>query len=283
MKFVSIDVETANANMSSICQIGIATYENGALAEAWKSLVNPDDYFDALNVSIHGIDEQAVERAPTLQDIAQLVSDRMEGQVVVSHTHFDRVAIRQAFVRHGLQAPACTWLDSARMVRRAWGEFGKSGYGLKNVCDSLGISFDHHDALEDAKAAGHVVIAAINKTGIDLEGWLQRFASAVPDHKDIAREGNSEGQLFGEVLVFTGALAIPRREAADIAAKMGCTVAKDVTKKTTILVVGDQDISRLAGKDKSERHLKAEGLIVKGQMIRILGESDFRYLATLED
>jgi DNA polymerase-3 subunit epsilon len=40
-------------------------------------------------------------------------------------------------------------------------------------------------------------------------------------------------------------------------------------------VVGDQDISRLGGKDKSSKHVKAEELIAKGQKIRILGESDF--------
>ncbi len=33
------------------------------------------------------------------------------------------------------------------------------------------------------------------------------------------------------------------REAADMASKIGCQVASGVTKKTTILVVGDQDIS----------------------------------------
>ncbi len=49
-------------------------------------------------------------------------------------------------------------------------------------------------------------------------------------------------------------------------------------KKTTILVVGDQDITKLAGKEKSLKHRKAEGLITKGQPIRILRESDFKEL-----
>jgi DNA polymerase-3 subunit epsilon len=48
-----------------------------------------------------------------------------------------------------------------------------------------------------------------------------------------------------------------------------------VNKKTTLLVVGDQDISRLAGHDKSSKHRKAGDLIGEGQNIRILGESDF--------
>jgi len=84
--------------------------------------------------------------------------------------------------------------------------------------------------------------------------------------------------LYGEVLVFTGALEIARREAADLAASIGCTVASGVTKKTTLLVVGDQDITKLAGKAKSSKHLKTEQLIAKGQEIRIIKESDFKEL-----
>jgi DNA polymerase-3 subunit epsilon len=41
------------------------------------------------------------------------------------------------------------------------------------------------------------------------------------------------------------------------------------------LVVGDQDIARLNGADKSGKHQKAEKLIAGGQPIRIVGEADF--------
>jgi DNA polymerase III subunit epsilon len=94
----------------------------------------------------------------------------------------------------------------------------------------------------------------------------------------IRREGNPEGALYGEKLVFTGSLAICRKDAANIAAQVKCNVESGVTKKTTILVVGDQDVTKLAGKGKSSKHRKAEGLIAKGQPIRILRESDFKDL-----
>jgi DNA polymerase III subunit epsilon len=87
--------------------------------------------------------------------------------------------------------------------------------------------------------------------------------------------------LFGEVLVFTGAVDIPRREAADLAAALGCEVASGVTKKTTLLVVGDTDVGRLAGHDKSSKHRKAEDLVAAGFSIKIVRETDFRQLAAL--
>ena len=92
----------------------------------------------------------------------------------------------------------------------------------------------------------------------------------------IQRDGNSDGPLFGEVLVFTGKLSMPRRTAADAAASAGCRVDEGVTEHPTLLVVGDEDLRKLAGHEKSSKHRKAEQLVAKGQPIRILGESDFQ-------
>ena len=71
---------------------------------------------------------------------------------------------------------------------------------------------------------------------------------------------------------------MPRREAADLAAAAGCEVADSVSKPTTLLIVGDQDIRHLAGQEKSSKHRKAQSMIENGQPIRILRETDFRLL-----
>lgn len=282
MEFVALDFETANADMSSICQIGIANFKKGLPQEEWKTYIDPEDFFDEMNISIHGINESTVKGAPTLPDVANRIYNYIDGRIAVCHTHFDRVAIQQACLKYNLRMPTCTWLDSARVTRRTWEQLAWNGYGLANVCAILGYQFTHHDALEDAKAAAHVVLAAMEKTGIDLHGWLSRVEKPIdPSSYNISREGKPEGFFYGEVLVFTGALDIPRREAADMAAKIGCTVADGVTKNTTILVVGDQDVKKLAGHEKSSKHRKAELLIQKGQALRIIRESDFRELLNM--
>lgn len=288
MEFVAIDVETANADMSTICQIGVALFHEGKLAEEWKTYVDPEDYFDGINVSIHGIDEKTVKGAPLISDISAKIRRFLNHRVSVCHTHFDRVAIHQAFQKYNLRCPECTWLDSARVARRAWEQFAQCGYGLANVCAFLGYDFKHHDALEDAKAAAHILNTAIEKTGLDIEGWLRRVKQPIDLSGTscgwaIQRDGNPEGPLHGEVLVFTGVLEIPRREAADMAARVGCQVDAGVTKQTTILVVGDQDIKKLAGYQKSSKHRKVEKLISLGQPIRILRETDFKQLVNLAE
>lgn len=279
--FTAIDVETANADMASICQVGIAVYVGGKLSDEWVTLVDPKDFFDLINVSIHGIDKLAVKDAPTFSDISQELLDRLDDRIVVCHTHFDRTSINRAFDKQRNRHPRCKWLDSARVARRSWEEFTSRGYGLGAVCEFLGYEFQHHDALEDAKAAAHILHAAIENTGLDLQAWLSKVEDPIGPSSSsvgstIPRDGNPEGALYGEVVVFTGELVIPRRKAADMAARVGCNVRSGVTKNTTLLVVGDQDITKLAGHTKSSKHRKAESLIAKGQPLRILRESDFR-------
>ena len=284
LTFNSIDVETANADRASICQIGIAHVRDGDIEDQWQILVNPEDWFDPCNVSIHGIDEDAVRNSPTLPEVRGELRSRLCGSVLVSHTSFDRVAFERGMTRYNLEQLQVTWLDSAKIARRAWPEnYGHSGYGLKNIATDLDISFKHHDALEDAKATAGIVLHACAATDTDIEGWLRRvnrpiFPGASGSGLSTRREGNAEGALYGETIVFTGAFGIPRREAADMAAEAGCDVANSVTRKVTMLVVGTQDRSKLNGYEKSSKHRKAEALIQKGVDIQILSVSDFSEL-----
>lgn len=280
MDFVAIDVETANSDLASICQIGIAEFRNGQLCNTWKSLIDPEDQFDAVNISIHGITPDDIAGAPNFQQIKTTLYRYLNGKIVVCHTHFDRSAIHKAARRNEVSIPESTWIDSAKVARRAWPDmFGDKGYGLANVAKHIGHEFTHHDALADAIAAGKVMVQAIIDSGISLDDWVTRIGKPIrldpTSGHQLKRDGDPSGMFSGETIVFTGALTITRTEAADLAAKTGCDVGAGVTKKTTLLVVGDQDLSKLAGKEKSSKHLKAEALIRDGAAIRILSESDF--------
>jgi DNA polymerase III subunit epsilon len=276
MKFTAIDVETANADLASICQIGVAKFVDGRLTEQWVTLVDPEDYFDGINISIHGITESMVAGQPTFREISSKLHEHLTDGVVVSHTHFDRAAIRSAHAKSNLQLPETLWIDSAKVVRRTWPQFSSSGYGLASVANFLGISFGHHDAGEDARAAGEILIQAMEFSGVPLDQWPKRSSQPIDlSSSSITRDGNPDGALFGEKIVFTGSLGMLRREAADLAARAGCEVLDGVTKKTTLLVVGDQDVAKLNGQSKSSKHRKAEDLIHSGISIRILRESDF--------
>jgi DNA polymerase III subunit epsilon len=269
--FVALDVETANADYSSICQIGIAEFVNGQISNKWSTLINPEAYFDPFNISIHGISEEDVKNAPTFDKIYQELFERISDKITVHHMPFDKIAISRACLENNLNIINARWLDSAKIARRTWEQFACRGYGLANIADFLKLNFEHHDALEDAITAAKVVLHACERNHISIEDWFIRISQPTEIHL----EGNPDGLLYGETIVFTGTLSLPRKEAAQIAASMGCHVDDSVTQSTTILVVGTQDAFKLAGYEKSSKHRKTEDLIQKGIPIKILSEKDF--------
>jgi DNA polymerase III subunit epsilon len=44
-RFVVVGVETANADLTSICQIGLVAFQEGKVVGVWKSLFDPEDEF----------------------------------------------------------------------------------------------------------------------------------------------------------------------------------------------------------------------------------------------
>ncbi|MEN7549297.1 exonuclease domain-containing protein [Rapidithrix thailandica] len=279
MSYFAIDVETANADYSSICQIGIVFFQDGQLVDKWSTLVNPEAYFDPCNTSIHGITEKDVRDAPTFDAIHKLIAKKITDKITIHHMPFDKIAVTRACLEYNLEILQPKWLDSAKIVRRTWEQFSYKGYGLANITAFLGIEFGHHDALEDAIAAAKIVHHACEQTQCSVEEWLTKVDQPIFIYQGgsstLKLEGNPEGSLYGENLVFTGALALPRKDAAKIAADLGCNVGNSVNKKTSILVVGTQDESRLVGYEKSSKHRKVEELIQKGTPIKILSEKDF--------
>ena len=108
------------------------------------------------------------------------LSSRLRGSVLVSHSSFDRTAFEQATDYYELEQLQVTWLDSVRIARRTWPDrYGRRGYGLKSIATDLGIVFEHHRALDDAKAAAQIVLKACEITNLDIDEWLARVKKPI--------------------------------------------------------------------------------------------------------
>lgn len=274
--FMCIDVETANADPSSICQIGIAVFKNGQLTDTWQSLINPQQEFDDFNIRIHGITAESVSTAPTLTELTELLATQyFKHYPATSYGHFDRTAFDKALP----EILNIDWLDITTMVRRTWHEFSRKGYGLANVSSHLGIDLkQHHNALSDAITAGHVLIAAFSQNGLSIHEWqngilpkskwqLEHSANNTPDP-------NSEGHLFGKSIVFTGELSMPRPHLEKLAAQSGLAPKTGVSSKTDYLVNGVQ-IAHNIKDGMSSKLKKALSLQESGNPIQIITEQDF--------
>lgn len=286
--FIAIDVETAYSGPASICQIGFAIFENGKVVEEWSSLINPleedeadgfkygvdveeDENYEFTNDYIHGITLADVQGAPYFSGVLPMLRKAMGGRISVQHNGFDKNALRGAAFDCGEEEIETTWLDSATVVRRTWDDRRQRGYGLAPVSEMLGFGFDHHDALEDAKAAGNIINHVMRMKDMDINE-LCNFVGSPIQVESIIREGSEGKSLSGQVIVFTGALSMVRRETADLVASLGSKVASSVTKKTTMLIMGDNG-------EGTSKHNKVMTNMEKGQDICIMSESEFCTMA----
>ena len=168
--FVVIDVETACARVSSICQIGIVGFGDGGELFSYETLLDPCDDFHPINTRIHGIAAHHVIGRPTFAHVHAAIGRHLAGRVTVAHSSFDKGALAAACRVHALPEIATTWLDSVRVARRAWPDL--PNHKLGGLARFLGIPHRHHDALSDARAAGWVMLHAIEQTGLSLADWL---------------------------------------------------------------------------------------------------------------
>lgn len=117
--FAALDVETANPDPASICQIGIATVEEGQVRDVWTQLVRPYGGFSDRHVAIHGITPEAVIHAPSLSEVHGELNARLP-HYVVTHTRFDVAALTQACRKSRRPMFDRVWVDSSVLPDRAW-------------------------------------------------------------------------------------------------------------------------------------------------------------------
>ncbi len=184
-----------------------------------------------------------------------------------------------------------TWLDSLEIAKKVWKkpEY-KGNHKLKSIARLLGIKLEnHHTALEDAIAAGKIVVEVCNKTESSIENWVKIVKppsrgkgqrSSTPTSKGQSKkvrlplEGKPDSPFSGETLVYTDDLSDLLSESLPkIASEFGFNVEKNVTKKTTMLIQGKRG-SQYKGKSKNRK--KAEEYREKyGKPCIILEEKEF--------
>ena len=178
MDYCVVDVETANQARSSICQIGIAVFEEGRMVDSFQSLVNPESDFSWFNIRVHGIRPEMVAQSPCWTEIFEQVRELLDGAPIVSHTYFDQAALNGACQRDGLEAVRPRkWIDTCGLARQAWPHL--PNHKLPTLAEHFGIKYNSHDALEDARAAGEILSLALKARSMTLEELLALPGAAI--------------------------------------------------------------------------------------------------------
>jgi DNA polymerase-3 subunit epsilon len=156
--YTAIDVETPNRYSRSICSIGVVHAEPGREAVCGHWLVNPEDDFDGVNISIHGIRPEDVEGEPTLETLWPELEGYFSNGLLIAHNAlFDLPVMRRALERHGIYAESWRYLCTLEKARRHIPKYAFGNHKLDTLCEGLGISLDcHHNALCDAMACANL-------------------------------------------------------------------------------------------------------------------------------
>lgn len=167
-KYVVLDVEKANHQHDSICQIGLVVIENHKVVQEYLTYVNPKQGFLSIHTSIHGIVSTDVEHSPTMEELKPELLNIFSNAVVCSYGSSDKFAIGSF-----IDVSMIKWIDIYKMVRNSLPELRESGFSLKKVCSSLGLGTqsDLHNALEDAILAGRVLDHLIHTVKTDPNGY----------------------------------------------------------------------------------------------------------------
>jgi DNA polymerase III epsilon subunit-like protein len=183
-RFFALDVETANNDRGSICQIGVACVRPDNSIETWVTYVDPQVERWVFTY-LHGISARTVQGAPTFAEVLPILRDALNGATVYQHSGFDRSAVAAACGNCGLLVPQWEWRDSVHVARVAWPELrGNAGHGLASLKQHLGLIFEHHDAGEDARAAAEVVLRAEGVQPVRIQPSVQTAHMAIVDDDD---------------------------------------------------------------------------------------------------
>lgn len=263
--FVVTDVETSCSQVSSICQIGVVGFKAGRETFAYETLLDPLERFSPFNTRIHGITPDHVIGSPTFADVHTVIAGHLSGRVTVAHSLFDKGALAAACRTHRRDLIEATWLDSVCVAKRAWPEL--PSHRLNVLTKFLGVPHKHHDALSDARAAGMVIVRAIEHTGMDLAGWL------VPSSTSRAKapRAAADGPLKGERIVILGASrdGLLARRLAEAGARIMASVG---TTTRRLVISDDQPFGRFVTAHAEYRRAKA--LSDQGIAIDILTEDE---------
>ncbi|MFZ3453023.1 exonuclease domain-containing protein [Arthrobacter sp. 7Tela_A1] len=274
------------------------------------------DFFDRRNTGIHGIEASMVAGKPRFGELFPEIGAFIGEDLLVAHNAaFDLGVIRSALEVSGLAGPAYDYACTVMLSRRTYSLPSHSlpfvaeaaGVPLKNhhdaAADARACAGILIDIIRRSGASGTAEYFALQgkkpnhapayRPGIDPVSKATRDAlergTGAPSAAGSFTGWPSEGvnpppnpdafpghPLFGQTVVFTGNLGMPRQDAKDRAAELGARPASNVTRSTTVLVVGDGfeagDLRNGRVTGKARRVLD---LHERGQRIEVLSEAEF--------
>jgi DNA polymerase III subunit epsilon len=157
--FLAIDFETADTQPDSACSVGLVRVENGLIVQEVMKLIRPPRE-KVMFTYIHGLTWEHVCDAPSFGEIWPEVAPLFRGvdYLIAHNASFDRRVLAACCTAHGIEVPDLSFKCTVQIARKALGIYPTK---LSDVCRTLEIDLNHHEALSDARACAKIMIRAM--------------------------------------------------------------------------------------------------------------------------
>ncbi len=309
--YVAIDFETATSELSSACAIGLAYGDVfGNLIDSDYSLIKPPgNVYSKRNTSIHNIGPRDTENSPQFDEVWRALTFKIGKAPLLAHNAgFDKNVLYKSLAHYDMSIPENEFMCTLKMSRHYPTMINSEGiHKLDYLMYCLGYGFEHHNALDDAKAclflAKYIADTSqhdsINKLWNNLgsihNSRKRIFPNEVPirstSHQtiDFPRDFEiSTGIFYNSSIVFTGKFNtyentfLNRDNVTKFAKSLGAQVSEKVKENTDYLVLGTQTNPQLIKNEElSAKHKKVLELQAKGYPIEVIDARDFIQMAFL--
>ncbi|ALC23139.1 TerD family protein [Streptomyces pristinaespiralis] len=278
-----VDVETSGlvARRDRVLSVAVVTVgPDGAQTGEFSTLLDPG--CDPGPVHVHGLTAERLHGAPAFEEVAQRISQMLEGRVLVAHNaQFDYDFLAHEFARAGVSLPVARRLCTLALNRRV--DPPTQDLRLGTLAAHYGVpQLRAHDALDDTRVLAGVLRASLREAArLDLRLPFvacpprqdARFTPSPPKtpcaYRNPGRMAMGGPLVQGMKIAVTGPTAMSRPELVARAVAAGLNVMGSVSRHTGVLVTND----RSSGSAKARRAV-AEG-------VPVIDEQEF--LRLLED
>lgn len=281
--YVVLDLETTGLDPTydEIIEIAAIKFSNGEKVSEFTTLVKPDNRIDEYITQLTGITNDMVKDAPKIHKVLPDLMGFLGDSVVIAHNaNFDINFLYDNNMSCFNEPFTNDFIDTMRISRRL---FKDIRHRLIDLANEFGISADvQHRAMADCEITQKVyeymreycVLNNIDNTSLLKISHGKGFD--LKELKPEVEEFDDSHPIYGMSVCFTGTLEkFQRKEALQIVTNLGGVPADSVTKNTNFLVLGNNDYCSSIKDGKSNKHKKAEELILKGHDLTIISEKAF--------
>lgn len=175
-RYVAIDFEKMDTIPVSVCSVGVAVIENDKITDTFYSLVCPpsknENWYCFITNGLHYND---VKKSPKFPEVWKKVDKMIDGCPIISHNFgVERSCINACNEYYGTNNDY-DYICTLSLSRKYLTELPSKA--LDMVCEALHVKLkQHHNALDDAKAAAQCFIKLKKKYHIKDEEREKLFA-----------------------------------------------------------------------------------------------------------